>query len=66
MTVAELIVELQQYDQSLQVVCPTCSEYAVLEHGELSIETLCEPRPDGWVQLYRPDKPTQQYLAFPG
>lgn len=66
MTVAELICVLQKQPQSLQVIYSCFSEYALLEENEICITEACEPRPDGWVQLARPDKPVKLYLAFPG
>ncbi len=66
MTVAELITLLQSKPQDLQVAYALFSEYCLLEAKDIDVEHLCEPRPDGWVHSRRPDKPTQEYLVFPG
>lgn len=66
MTVAELIAVLQTKPQDLQVVYHCYSEQCLLEAKEIIIKRLCEPRPDGWVQNARYDKPQQEYLTFPG
>jgi len=66
MTVKELILVLQGQPQDLQVVYRCYSEWCLLEARHIGVEALCEPRPDGWVANRRPDKPTQDYLAFPG
>ena len=66
MTVAELIQFLQKQPQDLQVVSIMYSEQSVLEASNIKIEDLCIARPDGWVENYRKDKPTQKYLVFPG
>ncbi len=66
MTVAELIEALKGYDQELPVVYQCCSEHTMLEAKQIEILDLCEPRHDDWVHDKRPDKPTRQYLAFPG
>jgi hypothetical protein len=66
MTVAELIKVLKGYSQDLPVVYACCSEYAVLEFEDISVEELCDPREDDWVARARPDKPTRKYLTFPG
>jgi hypothetical protein len=66
MTVAELIVFLQTQPQGLQVAYRRCSEQVLLDVEEIEIAEKCEPRPDGWIQDKRPDKPTQTYLLLPG
>jgi hypothetical protein len=66
MNVGELIQHLKIYPDSLPVVFRIHSEQMVLEAADLSVEFLCEPRPDGWVANPRPDKPSQPYLVFPG
>lgn len=66
MTVADLIEFLKTQPQDLLVVYQCCSEFDLLEQKHISIKALCAPRADGWVPDARPDKPTQQYLAFPG
>lgn len=66
MTVAELIEFLKTQPQNLLVAYRLCSENKLLERDEITVEYLCLPRADGWVANARPDKPTQQYLQFPG
>lgn len=66
MTVAELIEFLKTQPQDLQVIHEMCSEYCLLEADAIYIGHACEPRPDGWVPNKRPDKPSKQYLIFPG
>ena len=66
MTVAELIAYLQTQPQELQVAYRRCSEQVLLEVKEIEIAEKCQPRPDGWIQDKRPDKPTQTYLLLPG
>jgi len=66
MTVSELIAELQKMPQHLSVCIRACSEQCLLEASDLQVIEACMPRPDGWIQNKRPDKPTQQYLMFPG
>lgn len=66
MTVAELIAYLQVQPQDMQVVYRCYSEQNLLAAWEIEIVDLCEPRPDGWVENKRPDRPTQKYLRLPG
>lgn len=66
MTVAELIEYLKTQPQEVPVAYRIHSEQCVLEVNDIVIETLCIARPDGWVQNYRPDKPSTQYLVLPG
>lgn len=66
MKVSELIAFLQTQPQDLQVVYACYSEYCLLDSGEIKVEPLCLPRPDGWVHCYRKDMPSQDYLCFPG
>lgn len=66
MTVQELIKFLETQPQDLQVAYRCYSEQTLLESEQIRIVEYCEPRPDGWIQDKRPDKPTQQYLMFPG
>ena len=66
MTVKELIELLQTKPQDLLVAYDLYSEQVLLEADDIRIKTLCEPRPDGWVHDKRPDKPTREYLIFPG
>lgn len=66
MTVSELIELLRAYPQDLPVAYRLFSEKCLLEAKDIDIEALCEPRADGWVANKRPDKPTIDYLVFPG
>ena len=66
LTVAELIAFLQTQEQNLPVIYKRYSEQLELTTKEIEIDELCFPRPDGWIQDKRPDKPTQKYLVFPG
>jgi hypothetical protein len=66
MTVADLIKFLQKKPQHLQVAYKRYSEQCLLEAQDIDIEDLCEPRPDGWIENARPDKPKQSYLILPG
>ena len=65
-TVSDLIEFLQTQPQDILVAYKCCSEQALLELDEIEIIALCEPGTDGWIQNKRPDKPTQNYLLFPG
>lgn len=66
MTVAELIAFLNTLPQDILVAYSKYSEQCLLEKRMISVESLCAPRADGWIQASRPDKPTQLYLLFPG
>jgi len=66
MTIAELIKHLQTFDQGLLVAYQIYSERCLLETRDLKVERAQEPRADGWVGDFRPDKPSREYLMFPG
>lgn len=67
MTVGELILALEKYPRDLPVVYRRFSEQLVLDADDIKVEKLCaEIRPDGWVHHARPDKPSAEYLVFPG
>ena len=66
MTVAELIELLKTYPQDLPVAYQKYSEQCMLEPKDISVESLCVEREDGWVANKRPDKPTVEYLVLPG
>ena len=66
MKVAELVAFLQQQPQELTVAFELHSELMLLDADMIMVQQHCEPRPDGWIQRKRPDKPTLQYLVFPG
>lgn len=64
LTVAQLITLLQKLPQDILVTYPQHSESCLLEESDLFIDQLCEPRSDGWVANYRPDKVTVEYLVL--
>lgn len=65
MTVAELIEILQKYPQDLLVITPMYSDFTLLENPRnITIQQLPVPRPDGWIESWRPDKPTMSYLCI--
>ena len=66
MTVSELITFLQTQDQTLEVCFSQFSEQALLQPQDITVKKLGLARPDGWIQNERPDKPSQDYLSFPG
>lgn len=66
MTVAELIAYLKTQPQEMLVAYRICSEQCLLSSDEIRFAECCEPRPDGWIEDKRPDKPTKTYLMFPG
>ena len=66
MTVADLVAFLQTQPQDLPVAYRCCSEQVLLEKSDIQVKQACEPRPDGWIQDKRPDKPSRAYLMFPG
>lgn len=66
MTVAELIEHLKTVPQDLPVAYRRYSEQCLLDVTDIYVDTLCEARADGWVANARPDKPTIDYLIFPG
>ena len=66
MKVSEFIEFLRTQPQDLQVAYRCCSEQCLLEVNQITIEENCDPRPDGWIQNKRPDKPVETYLMLPG
>lgn len=66
MTVRELIEHLKTFDPELPVAYRCYSEQTLLELDDVHVKSLCEPRADGWLQNARPDKPSTDYLVFPG
>lgn len=66
MTVKELIEFLKTQPQDLKVVYECYSEQVLMDPTDIEVKTLCKPRMDGWVQNYRKDMPTEEYLVFPG
>lgn len=65
-TVKELIEFLQNYPEDMVVGYECYSEQRVLDLVDIEKISACAPRPDGWIHSRRPDKPTQEYLMFPG
>ena len=66
MKVKDLIELLKKYDPELSVVHELYSEQLLVEEDDFSVEDLCLPRPDGWVQNKRRDMPCQKYLVIEG
>lgn len=66
MTVSDLIELLRAQPPDLLVAYRLFSEQVLLRADEIKIVELCEPRPDGWVQNKRPDKPLRPYLVLTG
>lgn len=66
MTVADLILVLQNRPQDLPVAYQKFSEFCLLTAEDIVVDELRLPRPDGWVGHKRPDQPSQKYLVFPG
>jgi hypothetical protein len=66
MTVSELIEFLKTKPQDMKVAYQCYSEQCLLHAEQIRIETLCKPRPDGWIQNYRPDMEVENYLLLPG
>ncbi len=66
MTVKELYDLLATYPSDMPIAYRCYSEWCLLEAKDIEIKPLCPPRVDGWVHDARPDKPTQDYLTFPG
>ncbi len=66
MTIAEFIAFLQTKPQDLPVAYTCYSEQCLLDVEDIRVAIMCEPRPDGWIQDWRPDTPAQTYLLLPG
>jgi hypothetical protein len=66
MTVTELIELLKTYPPEMLVAAEMYSEQYVVTPDDFSVNRLCVPRPDGWVQNYRDDKETMEYLVIRG
>lgn len=64
MTIHELIELLKTYPQDLPVAYPLWSEHLLLKPDKLLVKPLCVVRPDGWIQNYRPDMPSIDYLII--
>lgn len=65
-TVKDLIEFLQMQPQDLQVAIDMYSETCLLDFTEIKREIHSVARADGWIHFKRADKPTQEYLVFPG
>ena len=66
MNVRELIELLKTFNPELPVAYKCYSEQCLIKHDDIDVKSLCEPRSDGWLQNARPDKPSTEYLVFPG
>ena len=66
MTVKEFIEFLVTQDPDLPVAYRCCSEQVLLNTSDIRVDEFCVPRPDGWIEDKRPDKPYQKYLLLPG
>ena len=66
MKVSQLIEYLKEFPQELDVVFRCFSESRIINKEDITIKTLSVEREDGWVHDERPDKPTKNYLQFPG
>lgn len=64
-TVKELIEFLKNQPESLPVAFDIYSEYALLQLNHITVKSLQQNRPDGWIHDKRPDKPVIDYLVFP-
>lgn len=66
MTVRELIEFLKTQPQDALVAFCQYSDYTAMEAEHIDLMNLQSARVDGYVGEARPDKPTQQWLVFPG
>ena len=66
MKVGSLIKLLQTYPEDTDVIYSLYSEYTILKAEDIYLIEAGEPREDGWVSEARPDKPSPQYVCFPG
>ena len=66
MTVKELIEFLQKHPQDMPVAYRKFSENVLISKEDIAVVELCATREDGWVPNKRPDKPSCEYLLFPG
>lgn len=66
MKVSELIQFLKDQPQDMEVGYCCFSEQCILEEDDIKVELLSVERSDGWIHDKRPDKPTKEYLIFPG
>lgn len=66
MKVKDLISFLEKQDPEMLVVYTKYSDQLLLEVDSFNIEELCVARSDGWVQNWRKDIPTVEYLVIDG
>lgn len=66
MTVRDLIELLSKHDPNLPVAYKCMSEQVLLEPDDIEVVNLVLPRNDGWIQNWRKDMDTQDYLLLPG
>lgn len=66
LTVGDLKKLLDEYDDNIKIIYALHSEHTVMEAIEISPLKACKPRPDGWVQNFREDMESEDYLLFPG
>ena len=66
MKVHELISLLETFPKDRDIIFHQFSEYCIMEKDDIYIQKCCEPRSDGWVPRERPNKPTKEYVCFPG
>lgn len=72
MTIKQLKILLDQFDENLPIAYKLHSEYKLLESNELSVRNLHPARADGWVHDYFPKESEESknlrisYLVFPG
>lgn len=66
MTTSELIELLKTYPPEMLVTTEMYSEQYVATPDDFTVKRLCLPRPDGWVQNYRDDKESIEYLVIRG
>lgn len=64
MKVSELIEILQKYPQDTIVITPMYSDYTIVKPFNVSLQQLPIPREDDWVESWRPDKPTANYICI--
>lgn len=66
MTVGDMIRRLQAFKEDLPCCYRNCSEWTAFEEGQIEVRALQEARADGWVGNQRPDRPTRDWVTFPG
>jgi len=66
MLVKDLIEYLKTFPEDMVVAHQMYSEQCLLEQSDIAVMRLSVPREDGWIPNLRPDKPSQDYLVFPG